>query len=166
MCWFSYGAGSARYSIAVSGHYAAAGGDGLQKSSVLPGRLTCTHQCTNLTVYDGCLLQEGPVVMSTTGHPLSPNAPAIATSSLRRSPGEGAHPSSSSFLAASLARGAETQRQLQARLYGQHEVYSHSRPQLRVARRRPQKDGVRNCQEVQFLPCYYQIHICVRMMLR
>ena len=82
--------------------------------------------------------------MSATGHPLSPNARAgITPSHLQHSTGKESSPQSSPFVAASLARGLETQRQLQARLYAQHEVYSHTRPQLKVARRKLRKDEVR-----------------------
>ena len=72
--------------------------------------------------------------MSLTGQPLSPNTPTNITSQLQHSP--------ATLPASSLERGRETQRQLQARLYSEHEVYSHSRPQLRVARRRPHRDEV------------------------
>ena len=88
--------------------------------------------------------------MSTTDHPLSP----AGSSPHHPHPPPGTlvpHPSS---LSSSLAHGAEAHRQLQARLYSSHEVYSHSRPQLRVARRRPQREQASiNCLSQSSLTC-------------
>ena len=93
-------------------------------------------------MYPPSLLPE----MSTTGHPLSPSSPSTIFPHPQHTPEGGGHssphhPSSlTPHTVSSLARGTEIHAQLKARLYASHEVYSHTRPQLRVARRRPQKD--------------------------